>query len=128
MRGAASDKQVRSYDLTCITWGEKHRSFGDPRPGARGYRAEHYWRLSSSIAGPFLRKSAAHSIQAYRYNPGSLRSHEIQFSASWISVSEAHSCESNEWAIHNSLKECDLELPLVLNFEEFLFAEENALD
>jgi hypothetical protein len=39
-----------------------------------------------------------------------------------------HSCECNEWAINNSLKGCDLELPLVLNFEELLFAEENAID
>jgi hypothetical protein len=45
-----------------------------------------------------------------------------------ISESEAHSCECNEWAIHHSLKRCALELPLVLNFEEFLFAEENAVD
>jgi hypothetical protein len=45
-----------------------------------------------------------------------------------ISVSEAHSCECNEWAIHNSLKGCDLDLPPIPNFEEFLFGEENAID
>jgi len=37
-----------------------------------------------------------------------------------------HSCECNEWAIHTLLKGCDLELLLVLNFEELPFAEENA--
>jgi hypothetical protein len=45
-----------------------------------------------------------------------------------ISVSEAHSCECNEWAIHNSLKGCDLDLPPIPNFEELLFGEENAID
>jgi len=42
--------------------------------------------------------------------------------------SEAHSYECNDWAIHNSLKRCDLEVPAILNFEEFLFGEENAVD
>jgi hypothetical protein len=45
-----------------------------------------------------------------------------------ISVSEAHSYECNEWAVHHSLKRCDLDLPPIPNFEEFLFAEENAID
>jgi hypothetical protein len=42
--------------------------------------------------------------------------------------SEAHSCECNDSAIHNSLHGRDLEVPLILNFEEFLFGEENAVD
>jgi hypothetical protein len=42
--------------------------------------------------------------------------------------SEAHSYECNDWAIHNSLQGCDLEAPPILNFEEFLFGEENAAD
>ena len=29
MRTAASDKQLRSCDSTCITWREEHHSFGD---------------------------------------------------------------------------------------------------
>ena len=40
-------------------------------------------------------------------------------------VSEGHSCECNEWAIHHSLKGCDLELSLVLHFDELLFGHEN---
>jgi hypothetical protein len=42
--------------------------------------------------------------------------------------SEAHSYECNDWAIHNSLHGRDLEVPPILNFEEFLFGEENAVD
>jgi hypothetical protein len=40
--------------------------------------------------------------------------------------SEAHSCKCNDWAILNLLKGCNLELPLVPNFGELLFGEENA--
>jgi len=40
---------------------------------------------------------------------------------------ETHSYECNGWAIHNSLHGRDLEVPLILNFEEFLFGEENAI-
>jgi hypothetical protein len=62
-------------------------------------------------------------------NPRSVfTGNRLNFQRHWISESEAHSCECNEWAIHHSLKRCALELPLVLNFEEFLFAEENAVD
>src|SRR6267143_6684639 len=42
--------------------------------------------------------------------------------------SEAHSYECNDWAIHNSLHGRDLEVPAILNFEEFLFGGENAVD
>src|SRR5260370_40670502 len=42
--------------------------------------------------------------------------------------SEAHSYECNDWAIHNSLHGHDLGVPPILNFEEFLFGEENAVD
>jgi hypothetical protein len=42
--------------------------------------------------------------------------------------SEAHSYERNDWAIRNSLYGRDLEVPPILNFEEFLFGEENAVD
>ena len=35
------------------------------------------------------------------------------------------SYECNYQAIHNSLRRCDLELPPILNFEEFLSGEEN---
>ena len=42
--------------------------------------------------------------------------------------SEAHSYECNDRAIHNSLDARDLEVPPILNFEEFLFGEENAVD
>jgi hypothetical protein len=41
---------------------------------------------------------------------------------------EAHSYECNGWAIHNSLHGPDLEVPPILNFEEFLFGEGNAVD
>jgi len=41
---------------------------------------------------------------------------------------EAHSYECNDWAIHNSLHGLDLEVPPILNFEEFLFGEGNAVD
>src|SRR5207245_10052522 len=34
----------------------------------------------------------------------------------------------NNGAIHNSLHGHDLEVPAILNFEEFLFGEENAAD
>jgi hypothetical protein len=36
--------------------------------------------------------------------------------------------ECNDWAIHNSLHGLDLEVSPLLNFEEFLFGEENAVD
>jgi hypothetical protein len=42
--------------------------------------------------------------------------------------SEAHSYECNDWAILNSLHGCDLEVPPILKFEEFLLGEENAVD
>jgi hypothetical protein len=42
--------------------------------------------------------------------------------------SEVHSSECNDWAIHNSLHGRDLEVPPILNFEEFLLGEENAVD
>ena len=38
---------------------------------------------------------------------------------------EAHHYECNDWAIHNSLQEWKLQLSEVLNFQEFLFDEEN---
>jgi hypothetical protein len=41
--------------------------------------------------------------------------------------SEAHPYECNDWAIHNSLQEWKLQLSEVLNFQEFLFDEENAV-
>ena len=41
--------------------------------------------------------------------------------------SEAHPYECNNWAIHNSLQEWKLQLSEVLNFQEFLFDEENAV-
>jgi len=41
--------------------------------------------------------------------------------------SEAHPYECNDWAIYNSLRGRDLEVPPILNFEEFLFGEENAV-
>jgi hypothetical protein len=41
--------------------------------------------------------------------------------------SEAHPYECNDWAIHNSLQEWRLQLSEVLNFQEFLFDEENAV-
>jgi hypothetical protein len=41
--------------------------------------------------------------------------------------SEAHSYQCNGCAILNSLKGCNLELPLVPNFEELLFGEENPI-
>jgi len=37
---------------------------------------------------------------------------------------QAHPYECNDWAIHNSLQGRDLEVPPILNFEEFLFGEE----
>src|SRR5258708_12440430 len=40
---------------------------------------------------------------------------------------EAHHYECNDWAIHNSLQEWKLQLSEVLNFQEFLFDEENAV-
>jgi hypothetical protein len=40
---------------------------------------------------------------------------------------EAHPYECNNWAIHNSLQEWKLQLSEVLNFQEFLFDEENAV-
>jgi hypothetical protein len=43
------------------------------------------------------------------------------------SGSEAHLCECNKWAMLNCLKKRDLGLPPVLNFEEFLWGEENAV-
>jgi hypothetical protein len=42
--------------------------------------------------------------------------------------SEAHSYEGKDWAILNSLHGRDLEVSPILNFEEFLFGEENAVD
>jgi len=42
--------------------------------------------------------------------------------------SEAHTYKCNDWAIPNSLHGRDLEGPPILNFEEFLFGEENAAD
>jgi hypothetical protein len=42
--------------------------------------------------------------------------------------SEAHTYKCNDWAIPNSLHRRDLEGPPILNFEEFLFGEENAAD
>jgi hypothetical protein len=41
--------------------------------------------------------------------------------------SKAHPYECNNWAIHNSLQEWKLQLSEVLNFQEFLFDEENAV-
>ena len=41
--------------------------------------------------------------------------------------SEARPYECNDWAIHNSLQEWKLQLSEVLNFQEFLFDEENAV-
>jgi hypothetical protein len=41
--------------------------------------------------------------------------------------SEAHSDECSNWAIHNSLHGHDLDVSPMLNFEEFLFNEENAV-
>jgi len=42
--------------------------------------------------------------------------------------SDAHSYECNDLAIHKSLHRRELELPPILNFEEFLFGEENVVD
>jgi len=42
--------------------------------------------------------------------------------------SQARSYECNDWASYSPLKRCDLEVPPVLNFEEFLFGEENAVE
>jgi hypothetical protein len=36
--------------------------------------------------------------------------------------------ECNHYAIHNSLKRCDLEVPRILSFEECLCGQENAVD
>jgi hypothetical protein len=41
--------------------------------------------------------------------------------------SEAHFCECNDRATYNSLQGRDLEAPPILNFEEFLFVEENGV-
>jgi hypothetical protein len=41
--------------------------------------------------------------------------------------SEAHSYECNDRAIYNSLQGRDLEAPPILNFEGFLFDEENVV-
>ena len=41
--------------------------------------------------------------------------------------SEARPYECNDGAIHNSLQEWKLQLSEVLNFQEFLFDEENAV-
>jgi len=41
--------------------------------------------------------------------------------------SEAHPYECNDWAIHNSLQKWELQWSEVLNFQEFLFDEENAV-
>jgi hypothetical protein len=41
--------------------------------------------------------------------------------------SEAHFYECNDRAIYNSLQGRDLEAPTILNFEEFLFDEENVV-
>src|SRR5580698_6206410 len=43
-----------------------------------------------------------------------------------MSATEAHSCLCNQWAIHDSLKGQDFELPLVLNCEELPSGGENA--
>jgi hypothetical protein len=43
-------------------------------------------------------------------------------------VPKAHRYECNNGAIHNSLHGSDLEVPPILNFEEFLFGEEDAAD
>jgi hypothetical protein len=42
--------------------------------------------------------------------------------------SDVHSYECNDWAIHNSLHRRDLEVPPILNFEEFLLGEEYEVD
>jgi hypothetical protein len=39
-----------------------------------------------------------------------------------------HSCDCNDWAIHNSLKRWDLTVPRILNFEEFLYEREKVVD
>jgi hypothetical protein len=57
------------------------------------------------------------------FSPKSVRS-----SALGLSDSEVLPCECNDWAILNSLKKCDLGSPPILNFEEFLLGEENAVD
>jgi hypothetical protein len=57
---------------------------------------------------------------AFTRNPFNLQSHRLWF--------KAHSCECNDWAIHNSLHALDLEVLPILNFEEFLFGEKNGVD
>ena len=52
-------------------------------------------------------------------NPFNLQRHGF-------SGSKAQSYECNYEAIHNFLRRCDLELLPILNFEEFLYGEENA--
>jgi hypothetical protein len=42
--------------------------------------------------------------------------------------SEVQSCECNDWAIPNSLHGRDLEVPPILNFQEFLSGEGNTFD
>jgi hypothetical protein len=44
------------------------------------------------------------------------------------SLVDSHSYECNGWAIDHSLHERDLEVPPILNFQEFLFGGENAVD
>ena len=50
----------------------------------------------------------------------------FEFQRHGPSDSEAHFCECKDFAIFNSLKGRNLELPLVPNFGELPFAEENA--
>jgi hypothetical protein len=52
----------------------------------------------------------------------------VRSSESWAFWSKVQSYECNDWAIHNSLKRRDLELPRILNFEESLYGQENATD
>jgi hypothetical protein len=44
-----------------------------------------------------------------------------------LTDAEEHSCECNGWATLNSLRKFDLGLWPILNFEEFLWGEENAV-
>ena len=102
---------------------ERHRYPRDqPRPDPRLLAVRHARPQTSP--GQRARIEAARSKQMRVLRLLAIR---LIFSVMDL-CSEEHSNECNNQAVRNSLHGRDLEVPPILNFEDFLFSEENAID
>src|ERR1700733_14516551 len=116
-------RTVQHRDAVCLTCVEKANGFDIHQ--IHLLQIQSYCSATLDL-GPQLIQMVRSKRAAHPKPRSAHPSNPFKFQRHGLSESEAPSCQCNDRAILNSLKGCKLELPLVPNFGELPFAEENA--